>query len=468
MQRRVSFSCHQHINASQHRIILIGIMASFARGAFRASASLRDRSGLESVLKKRPDDVVFTTALRTPVARYKKGYKDAVRVSCAHVCKSYLLTFSFVNAQYPEELLAFVLQKTRERLEKKGVDIGMVQDICTGTVLMELGGAKSGRLAALHAGMPIESAYNTVNRQCASSLQSITNIANSIKTGEITCGIAAGVESMTRDWGTKAIPVRLSPSMAQSPNQDARDCLMSMGLTSENVAQRWNIGRDAQDEYAATSQQRAEAAQKDGRLASEIEPIEVRWMDDAGNESVRLVEKDEGIRPGTTKESLGKLKPAFKENGTSTAGNSSQVSDGAVALTMARRDIAEQSGMEILGRWVGTATIGVKPDIMGVGPAYASPKLLQRFGLEPQDIDLWEINEAFASQVLMTMGHMNLDHSKVNVKGGAIALGHPLGASGGRLVTSLLNELRRTGKQAGVATLCCGTGYGKASLIIAE
>lgn len=307
-----------------------------------------------------------------------------------------------------------------------------------------------------------------MNRQCASSLQSITNIANSIKSGEIACGIAAGVESMTRDWETKAIPVKMSEAMKKSPNKDARDCLMSMGLTSENVAERYGIGRQRQDEFAARSQQRAEQAQKDGRFDEEIEKIEVRWIDEGGEESTRLVDKDEGVRWGTTAEKLGKLKPAFKENGTSTAGNSSQVSDGAVALTLARRDVAEQAGMDILGRWVGTATMGVKPDVMGIGPAMATPKLLNRFGLNPSDIDLWELNEAFASQALMTIDHLGLDEDKVNVKGGAIALGHPLGASGGRLVTSLLAELRRTGKETGVATLCCGTGYGKATLVVAE
>ncbi|UZJ52831.1 hypothetical protein CBS101457_002151 [Exobasidium rhododendri] len=404
------------------------------------------RSGLQNILKKRSDDVVFTTALRTPIARLGKGFKHA----------------------YPEELLAFVLEKTRERLERKGVDIKIIEDICTGTVLMELGGAKSGRLAALHAGMPVESAFYTVNRQCASSLQSITNIANSIKTGEIACGIAAGTESMTRDWETKAIPVKISPDMKNSASKQARDCLMAMGLTSENVAERWNIGRERQDAFAAQSQQRAEAAQKDGRLASDIEPINVRWIEEDGTVSSRLVELDEGVRPGTTAEKLAKLKPAFKTNGTSTGGNSSQVSDGAVALTMARRDVAEAAGMEILGRWIGTATMGVEPEVMGIGPAMATPKLLKRFGLEPKDIDLWELNEAFASQALMTIDYLGIDEAQVNVKGGAIALGHPLGASGGRLVTSLLNELRRTGKQTGVATLCCGTGYGKASLIVAE
>lgn len=413
--------------------------------AFRSSLTVRQ--GLQSLLQKRADDVVFTTALRTPIARMKKGFKDA----------------------YPEELLAHVLRRTRERLESRGVDKNIIEDICTGTVLMELGGAKSGRMAALHAGMPVTSAYKTVNRQCASSLQSITDIANAIRAGEINCGIAAGVESMTRNYGSRAIPVDLSPVLKESDSVDARDCILPMGETSERVADKWNISRERQDQFAAESHRKAEAAQQDGRLGSEIEPIEVRWIDpETGKETTRLISKDEGIRPGTTAESLAKLKPVFRPDGKSTAGNSSQVSDGAVALTMARRDVAEAAGMEILGRWVGTATKGVKPDVMGIGPAEAVPKLLQRFQLSTNDIELWELNEAFASQSLMVMDTLKLDATKVNPKGGAIALGHPLGASGGRLVTSLLAELRRTGQQVGVATLCCGTGYGKASLVIAE
>lgn len=168
---------------------------------------------------------------------------------------------------------------------------------------------------------------------------------------------------MTRDWETKAIPIKISPDMKNSPNKHARDCLMAMGQTSENVAKKYGIGRERQDEFAAQSQQRALAAQKDGRLSSEIEAIDVRWIDEAGNTTTKRVEKDEGVREGTTFESLSKLKPVF--GGFSTAGNSSQVSDGAVALTMARRDVAEAAGMEILGRWVGTATIGVEPSMMG-------------------------------------------------------------------------------------------------------
>ncbi|KDN37309.1 thiolase [Tilletiaria anomala UBC 951] len=414
--------------------------------SFRASPV--SRQALANILKKRPDDIVFTTGLRTPIARVKKGLKDA----------------------YPEELLAHVLQKTRERLEKRGVDVkNAVQDICTGTVLMELGGAKSGRMAALHAGMPIESAYRSVNRQCASSLQSITDIAHSIKSGEIQCGVAAGVESMTRNYGSRAIPVDLSPTLKQSASQDARDCIMPMGETSERVAEHWNIGRQRQDQFAALSHQRASKAQKAGLFAPEIEPILVRWVEpESGTETVKTIAEDEGIRHDSSAEKLGTLKPVFRENGASTAGNSSQVSDGAVALTMARRDFAEQAGMEILGKWVGTAVKGVKPHVMGIGPAVASPILLARFGLTVNDIDLWELNEAFASQALMTIDTLKLDAERVNPKGGAIALGHPLGASGGRLVLSLLTELRRTGKDIGVATMCCGTGYGKASLIVAE
>lgn len=389
------------------------VSVAFCDMAFRSNMPLRQ--GLQSILKKRPDDVVFTTMLRTPIARMKKGYKDA----------------------YPEELLAHVLQRTRERLEARGVDKSVIEDVCTGTVLMELGGAKSGRMAALHAGMPITSAYRTVNRQCASSLQSITDIANSIRTGEIGCGIAAGAESMTRNYGSRAIPVDLSPMLKDSPSSDSRDCIMPMGETSEKVAEQWKIPRERQDEFAAASHAKAHAAQKDGRLGSEIEPITVRWIEpETGNETTREVSLDEGIRPDSTAEKLSKLKPVFRADGASTAGNSSQVSDGAVALTLARRDVAEKNGMEILGRWIGTATMGVKPNVMGkfshatprpfgpcsayrsrhiyaeaihstnsvidmcpiflssgIGPAYAVPKLLERYGISKDEIDLWELNE---------------------------------------------------------------------------
>ncbi|GAA5830157.1 hypothetical protein JCM3766R1_002802 [Sporobolomyces carnicolor] len=408
------------------------------------------RRAVSDVLKKRPDDVVIVTALRTPIGKFRGGLKD----------------------MHAEELLSHVLKSTRERLEGMGVDVkgGAVQDIHNGTVLMELGGAKSGRLASLDAGFPIVSGFKSVNRQCASSLQATTDIAISIKAGLIDMGIASGSESMTRDYGTRAIPVGISPFIAKSSSQDAQDCLAPMGTTSEAVAERYNIPRQRQDEFAVKSHAKAKKAQDEGLLAAEIAPIKVRKVTPAEGEKAETTEevtlsKDEGIRPQTTMESLAKLKTVFKENGTGTAGNSSQISDGASALTLVRRDVAEKLGLKPIARWVGSAVVGVPPIIMGVGPAYATPKLLERFGLSTNDIDIWELNEAFASQSLMVMDTLKLDESKVNPKGGAIALGHPLGATGGRLLTSLITELQRTGKNLGVATLCMGTGAGKATLI---
>lgn len=372
------------------------------------------KQGLRSILTKAPDDIVLITALRTPVAKFKGSYKDT----------------------YPEELLAEILKATRLRLEKQGLDAGKVEDISTGTVLMELGGAKSGRLAALHAGcvpslfsfseghranalhsFPIETCFRTVNRQCSSSLQSLTDIAASIQTRTIDIGIAAGVEHMTRDYGvrlsfsvwrksckpnaqTRAIPKNISPYIKESPNQDARDCLMPMGFTSENVAAEYNIPRARQDEFAARSHQKAHAAQQAGHFDAEIVPIDVRYVDqpiegsdEPAPTSTRHVTKDEGIRPTATKESMGKLKPAFKEDGASTAGNSSQISDGASAVTLARRDVAERLGLKPIGRFVGTSVVGVPPRIMGVGPAFAVPALLKKYGLSIGDIDVWELNE---------------------------------------------------------------------------
>ncbi|BGO89457.1 hypothetical protein NBRC10512v2_001415 [Rhodotorula toruloides] len=408
---------------------------------------------IADVLKKRPDDVCIVTTLRTPIGKFRGGLKD----------------------MHAEELLSHVLRATRERLEAQGVDVkgGAVQDIHNGTVLMELGGAKSGRLASLDAGFPVSSGFKSVNRQCASSLQSVTDIALQIKGGLIDMGIASGAESMTRDYGTRAIPVGISPYIKESLSQDARDCLLPMGTTSEAVAEKYNISRERQDEFACKSHAKAKAAQEAGLFAEEIVPIKVRKVTPAEGDKAEVVEevtlsKDEGIRPQTTMESLGKLKPCFKENGTGTAGNSSQISDGASALTLVRRDVAEKLGLKVLAKWVGSAVVGVPPVIMGVGPAYAVPALFERYGITKDDVDIFELNEAFASQSLMVIDTLGLDTAKVNPKGGAIALGHPLGATGGRLLSSLITELIRTDKKAGVATLCMGTGAGKATLIVRE
>lgn len=340
-----------------------------------------------------------------------------------------------------------------------------------GQVLSELGGAKAGRMALLHAGYPYTTTYSTINRQCSSGLQAITSTAHSILTGQHAIAIGGGVESMTRNYGTRAIPVDLSPILSSSPNQDAQDCIMPMGLTSENVAERYGITRGQQDELAAWSHQRAAAAQSAGLFADEIVPTSTRFIAEDGTESQIIVSADDGIRPTTTTASLAKLKPAFKPTGTSTAGNSSQVSDGAAAALLMKRSTATALGLQPIGKFVASAVAGVKPDEMGIGPAVAIPRLLEMTGVRKEEVNVWELNEAFASQALYCVRELGLEgvmEERVNPRGGAIALGHPLGATGARMVTTLLAELGRRGEQLGVVSMCIGTGSGMASLFVRE
>lgn len=354
------------------------------------------------------------------------------------------------------------------------MDPAKIDDICVGTVLAELGGSKAGRMAVNHVGIPTTTSFSTVNRACASGLSAITSIANSIAVGQIDVGIAGGMESMTRNYGSRAIPTELWPEMKDSPVKDAKDCIMSMGITSENVASRYGVSRADQDAFAAQSQLRAAAAQAAGRFDEEIVPVTTRWIEPEVPEQQKTVTvtKDDGIRANTTVEKLASMKPAFKSDGTSTAGNSSQVSDGASAALMMRRSTATALGLEkhIIGKWAGTQVVGCQPDEMGVGPALAIPKLLNHTGLETSDVNVWEINEAFASQALYCIRKLGLENNmdKVNPNGGAIALGHPLGATSGRMLATLLSEMGRSGEQVGVLSKCIGTGMGMASLIIRE
>ncbi|KAI5782626.1 3-ketoacyl-CoA thiolase A [Geopyxis carbonaria] len=405
------------------------------------------RRGLANILDKSASDVVFVSALRTPVTRaYKGGFRDT----------------------YPEELLAHILKAT---LAKTGINPTSIEDVTIGTVLSELGGAKAGRMAALHAGLSPTTPFSTVNRQCASGLQSITALAAAISTGQISCGIAGGVESMTRNYGSRAIPVDLSPILKDSPVQDAKDCIMPMGLTSENVAERYGVDRAAQDEFAARSHQKAAAAREAGRFKDEIVPMETRWIADPEKPSevtTHVVSEDDGIRPTATASSLAKLKPAFKPTGSSTAGNSSQISDGAAATLMMRRSTAAALGLTPIAKFVASAVAGVKPDEMGIGPAVAIPRLLEMTGLSVGDVGVWELNEAFASQALYCMRQLGLAEERVNPNGGAIALGHPLGATGARQMATLLPELERRGERVGVVSMCIGTGSGMASLVVRE
>lgn len=414
------------------------------------------RKGLKNILQKHPDDVVILSSLRTAICRSNRGhFKDA----------------------YPEELLYHVLKATLTA--NPNLDPALVQDVSVGVVLSELGGSKAGRMAMNHAGYPATTSFQTVNRACSSSLSAITNIAHEISTGMISVGVGGGMESMTRNYASRAIPVDLWPELKTSPNKDARDCIMAMGLTSENVASRYSISRADQDAFAVSSQQKASKAQQAGLFDSEIVPVTTRFQeaDKAGNkvgeEKLITVTKDDGVR-AVDLEKMAKLKPAFKEDGTSTAGNSSQVSDGAAATLMMRRSTATNLGLSssIIGKWAGTQVVGCAPDEMGIGPALAIPKLLEYTGLKKEEIGIWEINEAFASQALYTLRVLGLEgalgEGRVNPKGGAIALGHPLGATGARMVAGLLPELKRQELETGVVSMCIGTGMGMAGLFVRE
>lgn len=362
------------------------------------------QKGAKNILKKNPDDIVILSALRTPVTRAKKGgFKDA----------------------HDHELLAHVLKATLAATPN--LDPKLIDDVQIGTVLSELGGSKAGRMAALHAGIPETSSFQTVNRACSSGLAAITGVAHSIAVGQIDIGIGGGMESMTKNYGSRAIPTQLWEELKNSPSKDARECIMNMGLTAENVAERYGVSRAEQDAFAASSHQKAAKAQSEGLFDKEIVPVTTRWHPnpEVPEQTEEItVTKDDGIRPTSTAEGLAKMKPAFKETGTATAGNSSQVSDGAAATLMMRRSTATELGLEknIIGKWAGTQVMGCRPDEMGIGPAIAIPKLLNYTGVAKEEIGIWEINEAFASQAVYCVRELGIDQSKVNPKGGAIAV----------------------------------------------
>ena len=351
-----------------------------------------------------------------------------------------------------------------------------------GTVLSELGGSKAARMALNHVGYPASTSLHTVNRACSSSLQAITTIADGIAVGRINMGIGAGMESMTKNYGSKAVPTQLWPELKESEVKEARDCIMPMGITSENVAERYGVSRMDQDAFGAVSHQRASKAQKEGSFHNEIVPVSVTNALDEGEGSPMpeatgtvVVSKDDGIRHNASAESMANLKPVFKETGTTTAGNSSQISDGAAATLMCRRSTASELGLSshIIGKFSGSVVVGCAPDEMGVGPAYAIPALLDQLGIRSEDIGVWEINEAFASQALYCVRKLGLERQleegEVNPRGGAISLGHPLGATGGRMVSTLLSEMEgKKSGELGVVSMCVGTGMGMAALIVRE
>lgn len=333
--------------------------------------------------------------------------------------------------------------------------------LSTGNVLQPGAGAIMARIAQFLSDIPETVPLSTVNRQCSSGLQAVASIAGGIRNGSYDIGMACGVESMS--LADRGNPGNITSRLMEK--EKARDCLIPMGITSENVAERFGISREKQDTFALASQQKAARAQSKGCFQAEIVPVTTTVHDDKGTKRSITVTQDEGIRPSTTMEGLAKLKPAFKKDGSTTAGNSSQVSDGAAAILLARRSKAEELGLPILGVLRSYAVVGVPPDIMGIGPAYAIPIALQKAGLTVSDVDIFEINEAFASQAAYCVEKLRLPSEKVNPLGGAVALGHPLGCTGARQVITLLNELKRRGKRAyGVVSMCIGTGMGAAAV----
>ncbi|KAG0202909.1 hypothetical protein BGX28_004726 [Mortierella sp. GBA30] len=399
---------------------------------------------------RHPDDVVIVSAVRTPICRAGKGgFKD----------------------MYPEDLLAVILKVAAERAK---IDPKIVNDIQTGNVLQELGGIKVGRAAMFTAGFPYTTTYGVLNRQCSSGLQACNYIANAIRAGEIDVGIGAGVESMTHDYGSKSMPSRISPAIKAGPG--AADCFVPMGITSENVASDFAITREDQDRFSAESHEKALKAQELGLFDAEIVPVKVQQKvtikDENGQEKQVtkevIISKDEGPRAGSTVDKLAKLRPVFKKDGSTTAGNASQVSDGAAAVVLMRRSKAQELGCTILGRWCGARVVGCPPRIMGIGPAVAIPAVLKDIGLHVDDVDIYEINEAFASQALYCVRTLGIRAEKVNPKGGAIALGHPLGMTGARQMATLMSHLHHTSQKIGVISMCYGIGGGMAAVIVSE
>ncbi|XP_010482155.1 PREDICTED: 3-ketoacyl-CoA thiolase 5, peroxisomal-like isoform X2 [Camelina sativa] len=388
------------------------------------------------------DDIVIVAAYRTAICKAKRGgFKDTL----------------------PDDLLASVLKAV---VERTSLDPSEVGDIVVGTVLAPGSQrAMECRVAAYFAGFPDTVPIRTVNRQCSSGLQAVADVAASIRAGYYDIGIGAGVESMSTDSMPGGGFQTSNPRALEFPK--ARDCLLPMGVTSENVAERYGITRQEQDMAAVESHKRAAAAIASGKLKDEIIPVATKIVDpETKAEKAIVVSVDDGVRPNSNMADLAKLKTVFKKDGSTTAGNASQISDGAGAVLLMKRSLAMKKGLPILGVFRSFAVTGVDPSVMGIGPAVAIPAATNLAGLNVSDIDLFEINEAFASQYVYSCKKLDLDMEKVNVNGGAIAIGHPLGATGARCVATLLHEMKRRGKDCrfGVISMCIGTGMGAAAV----
>lgn len=386
-------------------------------------------------------EAVITAAVRTPVGRAPRGVLKDTR---------------------PDDLAAWVIQEALRRVP--GLEPAAVEDVILGCALPEgPQGMNVARLATLRAGLPSTVPAQTVNRFCASGVQTIAQAAERIMAGFAEVIIAGGVESMSLVPMDQA-RMSLNPELAEQ----YPEAYTTMGLTAELVAERYHIARHDQDAFALQSHQRAAAALDTGKFAGEIVPLQTRVARAQPDGSSRFetvtVDADEGVRPDTSLETLARLPAAFRLGGTVTAGNSSQTSDGAAVVVVMSRARAEALGAPILAVFRGYAVAGVPPEIMGIGPVAAIPKVLKMTGLRLEDIDLIELNEAFAAQSLYVIRTLELDPERVNVNGGAIALGHPLGCTGARLTATLLSEMQRRQSRYGMVTMCVGGGMGAAGV----
>ncbi|MBI1795250.1 MAG: thiolase family protein [Chloroflexi bacterium] len=386
-------------------------------------------------------DAVIVSAVRTPVGKAKKGGLATVR---------------------PDEMAATVIQALLKRTPN--LDPAEIEDVIIGCAFPEgEQGMNMARMIALRAGLPDSIPGETINRFCSSGVQAIVHAAYAIQSGDMEIAIAGGAESMTMVpmAGYKFSP---NPHFAQ----DLPHYYTNMGITAENVSAKYNVSREDQDEFSFKSHQKAARAVESGLFDPELAPIDVEVAELDGNEKLTkkkfTVKRDEGPRADTTLDALAKLKPAFKEGGVVTAGNSSQMSDGAAGAVVMSAEKAARLGLKPLARFAAFAVGGVPPELMGIGPIVAIPKALKAAGLSLNDIDLIELNEAFAAQSLAVLRTLEIDESKVNVNGGAIALGHPLGCTGAKLTTQLVYEMGRRKSKYGMVTMCIGGGMGAAAI----
>jgi 3-oxoadipyl-CoA thiolase len=396
-------------------------------------------------------EALIIDAVRTPMGGYRGG----------------------LSGIRPDDLAAHVVSAA---VERTGLDPARIDDVYMGAANQSGEDNRDvARMASLLAGLPVEVPGVTVNRLCASGLEAVNQASRALRLGEGSLYLAGGVESMSRAPWVMPKPESGLPRGEQTlhdttlgwrmvnPRMSELYSTESMGETGENVAERYGVSREEQDRFALQSHQRAVTARREGRFDDQIAPIEVPPK--SRHDEPTTMTADEGPREDTSLEKLAKLKPAFREGGTVTAGNSSTLNDGAACLVLANEDAAGEIGREPMARIVSIGVAGVDPAYMGIGPMVAIPKALEQAGLELDQIDLIELNEAFASQVLACAEGLGIDEERLNVNGGAIALGHPLGCSGARLMTSLVWELRRRGGRYGVATLCVGVGQGVATVV---